>query len=341
MMLRRTLLLLALAGSSMAQQNTAPPPKPAGALVDRVGSTGFIQVRAESFRALQPRQQILAYWLTQASIAIDPIIYDQNSRFGLRQKRILDAIAAHPDAVDPRALPQLMAFTKLFWANKGNHNDTTAQKFLPDVSFEDLKTASLAAKRKGALRAFATEPDLTKELDDLRASLFDPNFEPLITAKSPKGDLDILQASANNFYSGVKLADLKNFQERYALNSRVTRKADGSLVEEVYRAGTPDGKVPPGLYAPYLRKAIEYFEKAIPYAEPGPGKSPARPDPLLPNRRASRLDPVRYRLDPEQPRRRLRQRVHRSVSRRPRGQGHVAKLRFHPRHQDRFHQARR
>jgi len=263
MILRRTLLTLALAASALAQ--------PTGALVDRVGSTGFVQVRAESFRALQPRQQILAYWLSQASIAIDPIIYDQNSRFGLRQKRILDAIAAHPEVVDPRVLPQMMAFTKLFWTNKGNHQEITAQKFLPDVSFEDLKTAALAAKRKGALSAFS-EADLIKELDALRASLFDPNFEPLITAKSPRGDLDILQASANNFYSGVKLADLKDFKERYSLNSRVTRKSDGSLVEEVYRAGTPDGKVPPGMYAPYLRKAIAAFEKAIPYSEPGQEK---------------------------------------------------------------------
>ncbi len=240
-------------------------------MVDRVGATGFVQVRAESFRSLQPRQQILAYWLSQASIAIDPIIYDQNSRFGLRQKRILDAIAVHPDAVDPRVLPHIMAFTKLFWASKGNHNDTTAQKFLPDVSFEDLKAAALAAKRKGSLATFS-EPDLIKELEALRPSLFDPNFEPLITAKSPKGDLDILQSSANNFYSGVKLADLKNFKERYPLNSRVTRKPDGSLVEEVYRAGTPDGKVPAGLYAQYLRRAIEAFEKAIPYAEPAQQK---------------------------------------------------------------------
>jgi len=263
MILRPTLLTLALAASALAQ--------PTGALVDRVGSTGFVQVRAESFRALQPRQQILAYWLSQASIAIDPIIYDQNSRFGLRQKRILDAIAAHPEVVDPRVLPQMMAFTKLFWTNKGNHQEITAQKFLPDVSFEDLKTAALAAKRKGALSTLS-EADLIKELDALRASLFDPNFEPLITAKSPRGDLDILQASANNFYSGVKLADLKDFKERYSLNSRVTRKSDGSLVEEVYRAGTPDGKVPPGMYAPYLRKAIAAFEKAIPYAEPGQEK---------------------------------------------------------------------
>ncbi len=316
--------MLALAGLVAAQE------KPTGALVDRVGSTGFVQVRAESFRALEPRQQILAYWLSQASIAIDPIIYDQNSRFGLRQKRILDAIAAHPDAVDPRVLPQIMSFTKLFWTNKGNHQEITAQKFLPDASFEDLKAAALAAKRKGALTNI-TEPDLIKELDALRASLFDPNFEPLITAKSPKGDLDILQSSANNFYSGVKLADLKNFKERYSLNSRVTRKPDGSLVEEVYRAGTPDGKVPAGLYAQYLRKANEAFEKAIPYAEPAQQKVLRDLIRYYQTGELDRLASVRHRLDAERRRRRFRQRLHRSLSRRARGQRHLAELRFGPR----------
>jgi dipeptidyl-peptidase-3 len=264
----RAILALMTLATAWAQPNGGTP----GTLVDRVGSTGFIQVKADSFRALQPREQILAYWLTQASIAIDPIVYDQNSRFGLRQKRILDAIAAHPEAVDSRVLPQIMAFAKLFWAAKGNHNDTTAQKFLPDVSFDQWKAAALAVHGKGGLPGFASAAALTKELEDLRASLFDPAFEPMITAKSPQGNLDILQASANNFYSGVKLTDLKSFTERYPLNSRMVKNASGALSEEVYRAGTPDGKIPAGMYAVYLRKAIEFLEKAIPYAEPGQDK---------------------------------------------------------------------
>src|SRR4029077_15384266 len=90
------------------------------------------------------------------------------------------------------------------------------------------------------------------EVNALKPSLFDPNFEPTITAKSPQGNRDILQSSANNFYSGVTLADLKGFTEKYPLNSRLT-KTNGKLVEEVWRAGTPDGKVAPGRYAQYLK----------------------------------------------------------------------------------------
>ena len=59
-------------------------------LVERVGDTAFLLLRAPSFQALTPRQQALAYWLTQASIAIDPIFYDQVSAYGLRQKRLFE-----------------------------------------------------------------------------------------------------------------------------------------------------------------------------------------------------------------------------------------------------------
>ncbi|MDE3198002.1 MAG: peptidase M49 [Acidobacteriota bacterium] len=233
----------------------------ASPVVDRVGTTAFIQIEAESFRSLTPKQQALAYWLTQASIAIDPIVYDQESRFGLQQKRVLEAVVANKAKVDPALYAKIADFIKLFWGNKGNHNELTSQKVMPDFTADELKKALGQAGRG----------DLAPEVDTLRQSLFDPDFEPLITAKSPANGKDIIQASANNFYLGVSLADLKNFTEHYRLNSRVAM-VNGKIVEQVYRAGTPDGRVPPGRYAEYLRKAIECFTKAKPYAEPDQAK---------------------------------------------------------------------
>jgi dipeptidyl-peptidase-3 len=230
-------------------------------LVERVDTTAFIQIEAKSFNTLSPQQQALAYWLNQSSIAIDPIIYDQLSRFGLRQKRVLEAVASNKAKVDPAIYGRVLDFTKLFWANKGNHNETTSQKFLPKFTADELKRALDQAGHK----------DLVPDVDALAQSLFDAEFEPLITAKSPRGGKDIIQSSANNFYSGVTLDDLKNFTERYRLNSQVV-KENGKLVEKIYRAGTPDGRVPPGLYAEYLRKANESLEKARAYADPAQAK---------------------------------------------------------------------
>ncbi|MCA1593498.1 MAG: dipeptidyl peptidase 3 [Acidobacteria bacterium] len=248
-------------------ETQARKPERGSSLVERIGTTGILQLEAESFKALTPRQQILAYYLSQASIAIDPIIYDQLSRFGLRQKRILEGVVSHPKGIRPDVSKKITDYTKLFWANTGNHIGNTAQKFLPEFTYAELEAAGLQAIRNGGLQL--TPEEFRKELGELRQSLFDPNFEPLSTAKSPQGGLDILQASANNLYSGVTLADLKNFHEQYSLNSRLVKMPDGRLLEQVYRIGTPDGSVPAGLYAEYLQKAVGYLRQARPYAEPG------------------------------------------------------------------------
>jgi len=226
-------------------------------LVERVEKTAFVQIEADSFRSLSPKQQALGYWLAQASIAIDPIIYDQLSRFGLRQKEILEAVVSAKGKVDPQTHSQVLTFTKLFWANKGNHHEQTGQKFLPQFTAASLKAALLTAGRK----------DLAARVDVLEQSLFDPTFEPMLTAKNPEGGKDIIEASSNNFYSGVKLVDLKTVAERYRLNSRLVKQG-GKFSEEVYRAGTPDGRIKPGRYAEYLRKAIGCLNQARDYAEP-------------------------------------------------------------------------
>ncbi len=80
---------------------------------------------------------------------------------------------------------------------------------------------------------------IDQKLARLQPMFFDPHVDPIVTNKTPGAGKDILQASANNLYSGVSLADLKGFTEKYGLNSRLV-KQDGKLVEEVYgsTAGT-------------------------------------------------------------------------------------------------------
>src|SRR5262245_17155235 len=269
------LALLVLGPAVAAQQDASLQRSP---LVERVGDTGFIQLEARSFAQLDAKQKALAYWLTQAAIAIDPIVYDQLSRFGLRQKRLLEGMLAHHAGMPAATFTKIRQYALLFWANRGNHNEISGQKFVPAVSFEELQDAALKAQAQGAFRtasgdvpALATPDAVKKELADLKAPIFDPAFEPLLTAKTPPAGQDIIQASANNFYQGANLADLKNIQERNPLNSRVVKDARG-IREEVYRAGTPDGKIAPGVYATYLKKAIACLEKARVVADPTQAK---------------------------------------------------------------------
>src|SRR6202521_4908750 len=130
-------------------------------LVERIGDTGFVRVDVKGFPSLDARQQQLAYWLVQASIAVDPIVYAQFSRFGLRQKRLLEEIVAHSNGADPSLDEKIAEFTKLFWANRGNHNEITSQKFLPSFTFEELQKAALGAQKNGAMAShYADLPPL-------------------------------------------------------------------------------------------------------------------------------------------------------------------------------------
>jgi dipeptidyl-peptidase-3 len=249
------ILLFALPGGAQETPSQSP-------LADRVGDTGFLQLHAESFKDVPPAQKIVAHWLSMAAIAINPIVYDQNSVYGLREKSLLEQILMHSQGISPEVMRKITDYTKLFWANRGNHNTFTSKKFLPEFAFKELQTAAaLALKNRAHIGPRAR---LEKELEELRRPIFDPDFEPMLTVKNPKGGEDPLLASSENLYSGVRASDLTGFEEKYPLNSRLAKK-NGKLTEEVYRAGTPNGKIPPGLYAAELKRAIRYLSLAIPY----------------------------------------------------------------------------
>ena len=102
----------------------------------------------------------------------------------------------------------------------------------------------------------ATGPALDALLERLRPAFFDPAFEPLVTNKSPGTESDVLAVEREQPVPGVAMRDLEGFDERYGLNSRLVRNADGALVEEVYRAG--------GRYGAAIERIVSHLEAALP-----------------------------------------------------------------------------
>jgi len=265
MKIPRTLILAStLTLPLLAQPAHGPSP-----LVGRIGDRGFLQVESPSFAKLPLQQKLLAYHLTQAAIQLDPIFYDQMSAYGLTAKRLLGALAERPERLPEGSRQAIVEYATLFFANDGNHDETTGEKFVPAISSGDLAQAAEEARAKGA--RLGTKEQLARTLRELEGPLFDPKLQPQLTEKNPPAGEDILTASSNNYYQGVTLADLKGFVEKNPLNSRLLKK-NGKLVEEVYRAGTPDGKVPPGLYARELAAVNRELLAAAGVADPQQAK---------------------------------------------------------------------
>src|SRR6478735_4670361 len=109
----------------------------------------------------------------------------------------------------------------------------------------------------GAKFRLAAGESIAAHVERYARMFFDPDFEPMVTCKTPGDGQDILASSANNYYDGVTMADIEGFEEKNQLNSRLAKR-DGRLVEEVYKVG--------GLYDRELTKIVGHLREAATFA---------------------------------------------------------------------------
>jgi dipeptidyl-peptidase-3 len=251
------------ASPSVAVDRGAPPAPATASAADRkylletVDDAAVIQLYADGFDALPLKEKTLVWHLYQAALAGRDIFLDQKHRNALEMRALIEAIVAHPQGVDAGTLAQVQRYAKLFWINNGPYNNLTAQKFLLQSTPDAFAAAVKTAVKNGASVTPSGSETLDAMLARLNPMFFDATVDPIVTAKTPPTGKDILTASANNLYSGVSLADLKGFPEKYGLNSRLV-KQDGKLVEEVYRIG--------GRYSKEITEIVTHLEAAIPFA---------------------------------------------------------------------------
>jgi dipeptidyl-peptidase-3 len=228
-------------------------------LLERVGEAAIVQLYADGFSALAPRERVLVWHLAQAAIAGRDIYFDQRYAYNLEMRELLEALVPDWPGMGDACRDAIVRYTKLFWINTGPYNNLTAQKFVLECSpaaFEG--TVRHAASRGARLPVHDGEP-VDAMLGRLRPLFFDRSVDPTVTSKTPGEGRDILTASVNNLYDGVTLADLEGFTESYPLNSRLVKR-NGVLVEEVYRSG--------GRYAAYIERICRHVEAASAYATP-------------------------------------------------------------------------
>jgi dipeptidyl-peptidase-3 len=226
-------------------------------LLERVEDAAVAQLYADGFESLPLKEKTLIWHLYQAAIAGRDIFYDQKHRHALEMRQILEQIITHPQGIDAAALADIQRYTKLFWINTGPYNNLTARKFVLKIAPEAFANAARTAAKNGASFSGPGGESLDAMLARLQPMFFDPNVDPIVTNKTPGEGKDILQASANNLYFGVSMADVKGFNEKYGLNSRLI-KQDGKLIEEVYKI---DGR-----YGPQIAEIVKHLEAAVPFA---------------------------------------------------------------------------
>ena len=226
-------------------------------LLEQIDDAAVVQYYADGFDGLPLEQKVLAWHLYQAALAGRDIYYDQRYPHALEMREILEEILAHAAGVEAATLAEIRRYTKLFWISSGPHNSLTSRKFVLKCSREVFRDAAETAERNGARLPTRSGESIAAMIDRLSGPFFDPAVDPMVTSKIPDDGRDILEASANNLYDGVTMADLAGFKERYGLNSRLVKR-DGRMREEVYRLR--------GRYGREIAAVIRHLQAALPFA---------------------------------------------------------------------------
>ncbi len=214
----------------------------------------MLRYRVSAFSSLSPAQRRYLYYLSQAALTGRDILWDQNCRYNLRIRRLLESI--YTDYEGDRTCHDFLQFTvylKRVWFSNGIHHHYGCEKFLPGFSEEFLRKA-----------IEQTGQPIDEEL--LRV-IFDPTVLPK-RVNQAQGD-DLLQTSACNYYAPEVTQEMaESFYSRqktddpcppmYGLNSRL-EVVDGRLEERVWKSG--------GMYGETIDRIIRWLRLAEAEAE--------------------------------------------------------------------------
>lgn len=235
---------------------------------ERFADIQMLRFQVPGFDELTLRQKTLIYYLSQASLLGRDILWDQNGRFNLRLRRILEAAYTHFSG--DRSSADFAAFAvymKRVWFSNGIHHHYGCEKFQPGFTQEFLHQALEQLQAGHIALGYSSLEALEQELFPV---IFDPSVMPKRVNQAAGEDL--LLTSACNYYApGITQAEAEEFYARrkaegdqqhpimYGMNSRLERAADGSLHENVWRAD--------GMYGAAIRQIVQMLSRAIPYAE--------------------------------------------------------------------------
>ena len=246
------LVALTLSSSAMAQDNNF------NYIVDRFADIEVLRYKVPEFENLSLQQKKLIYHLTEAAILGRDILTDQNCKYNLEIRTLLENIYLNyngdRNSDDFKAFEKYM---KLVWFANGVHHHYSCDKFTPEFSqaFLSDQVTALPADKQPA------------NIEILAKVIFDPTY--MAKRVNQAEGMDLITTSACNYYDNITQAEVDSFYVSikdpndktpisYGLNSRLVKEND-SIVEQVYKVG--------GMYSDAIILIVDRLTEAAKYAE--------------------------------------------------------------------------
>lgn len=234
--------------------------------VEQFADLQILRYRVPGFEDLSLKQKELVYYLTEAALQGRDILFDQNGKYNLTIRRMLEAVyTGYKGDKNTPDFKAMEVYLKRVWFSNGIHHHYGSEKFVPGFTPEFFRQA---VQSVDAATLPLSEGQTVEQLcEEVFPVIFDPTVMPKRVNQAAGEDLVL--TSACNYYDGVTQQEaedfynaLKNPQDEtpvsYGLNSRLV-KEDGKIQEKVWKVG--------GLYGQALEKIVYWLKKAEGVAE--------------------------------------------------------------------------
>ena len=234
--------------------------------VEQFADLQILRYRVPGFEDLSLKQKELVYYLTEAALQGRDILFDQNGKYNLTIRRMLEAVyTGYNGDKNTPDFKAMEVYLKRVWFSNGIHHHYGSEKFVPGFTPEFFRQAVQSVD--AATLPLAEGQTVEQLCEEVFPVIFDPTVMPKRVNQAAGEDLVL--TSACNYYDGVTQQEaedfynaLKNPQDEtpvsYGLNSRLV-KEDGKIQEKVWKVG--------GLYGQALEKIVYWLKKAEGVAE--------------------------------------------------------------------------
>lgn len=234
--------------------------------VEQFADLQILRYRVPGFEDLSLKQKELVYYLTEAALQGRDILFDQNGKYNLTIRRMLEAVyTGYKGDKNTPDFKAMEVYLKRVWFSNGIHHHYGSEKFVPGFTPEFFRQAVQSVD--AATLPLAEGQTVEQLCEEVFSVIFDPTVMPKRVNQAAGEDLVL--TSACNYYDGVTQQEaedfynaLKNPQDEtpvsYGLNSRLV-KEDGKIQEKVWKVG--------GLYGQALEKIVYWLKKAEGVAE--------------------------------------------------------------------------
>ena len=236
-------------------------------VADRFADLQVLRYRVSGFETLTLQQKKLVYYLSEAALQGRDILFDQNGKYNLQIRRLLEVLYENyaGDRTDA-SFQALEVYLKRVWFSSGIHHHYGCDKFIP--GFPEAYLKKLILHTDASLLPLEAGETVEAMCDKLFPVIFDPSVMPKRVNQADGEDLVV--TSAANYYEGVTQQEAETFYASqksqgdaehpvmYGMNSRLVKK-DGVIREEVWKIG--------GLYGKAIEKIVYWLRKAEEVAE--------------------------------------------------------------------------